>query len=83
MTMPDNPSLFASENDFWVAVVSLVPLFIISLIFCFGVGIIAKTRGRSFWGWSLLSLLITPIVAGLVVFVMKELPSGRRLPPPM
>jgi hypothetical protein len=59
------------------------PMFIFVLILCIGVGIIAKRRGRSFWGWMLLSLIITPIIAGLVIFLIESRPVVKKSPPYM
>jgi predicted lipid-binding transport protein (Tim44 family) len=63
--------------------ISLIQILPIYLIGCLGVGIIAKTKGRSFWGWALLSLIITPIIAGVIVLIMKPLFVIRKAPPLM
>jgi hypothetical protein len=83
MTMPDDPSLFAPDNDFWGAMVTFVPLFIFSLMGSFGVGIIAKTKRKTFWGWVLLSLIVTPVISGIVVMILEPYPVDRKVPPTM
>jgi hypothetical protein len=80
--MPDDPSLFAPGN-MKAVMFSFWQLFILGLLFAPGVGVIAKTRGRSFWGWMLLSLIITPIIAGIIVLIMKERPAVQRISRPM
>ncbi len=81
--MPDDPSLHMSQDDFWLVVGVFTTWFIFYLLFSAGVGVIAKTKGRSFLGWMLLSLPVTPLVAGLIVFLVKERPVARKAPPPM
>jgi hypothetical protein len=81
--MPDDPSLHMSQDDFWLVVVFFTSSLVFYLLFCAGVGVIAKTKGRSFWAWTLLSLPITPVIAGVIVFIMEERPIDRKLPPPM
>ena len=39
------------------------------------VGMLASSKGRSFLGWTLLALTISPLIAGLIVLVAG---SGRR-----
>jgi hypothetical protein len=36
------------------------------------IGIIATIRGRSWWRWFLISLFITPLIAGLLVMVLPR-----------
>lgn len=36
------------------------------------IGIIATTRGRSWWRWFLISLFITPLIAGLLIMVLPS-----------
>lgn len=55
----------------FVLVLFGIPIFFYVII-AMGVGIIAMTRGRSFFGWSLLSIFITPLLAGLIVLLMKS-----------
>lgn len=47
------------------------------VVFAAIVGAIASGKGRSFLGWTLLALLISPLVAGLAVLVVG---SGRKCP---
>jgi hypothetical protein len=42
------------------------------------VGIIASARGRAWWRWFLISLFITPVIAGLLILVLPREPSGHR-----
>ena len=82
--MAEDPSLYMSQGDAaWLLGGVIAVWLVFYLLFCTGVGIIAKTKGRSFWGWMLLSVPITPLIAGIIVFVMEELPVIKRPPPPM
>jgi MFS family permease len=81
--MAEDPSLFMAQDDTWLIALALAPMLIFYLLGIFGVGIIAVTKGRSFWRWMLLSLVVTPIVAGFIVFVLDPLPVIKRTPPPM
>lgn len=38
------------------------------------VGLIANGKGRSFLGWTLLALLISPLLAGLLALVVSRKP---------
>jgi hypothetical protein len=42
------------------------------------VGIFAASRGRSSVGWCLLSLIISPVLAGLLIAVMPNLKVAHR-----
>lgn len=42
------------------------------LLISFGVGILAIIKSRSFIGWFALSLLITPLVAGVILLVLGD-----------
>lgn len=42
------------------------------LLLSFGVGILAIIKHRSFIGWFFLSLLITPLVAGVILLVLGD-----------
>ncbi len=76
-----------NDDMWWLRIWLTSTPFLIMLLFyllsSLGVGVIAKTFGRNFWGWMLFSLFITPVIAGLIVFIMKERPVARVLPPPM
>jgi hypothetical protein len=50
------------------------------ITYCAGTGIIAKTKGRSFIGWTLLSIVITPIISTLIVFLRKPAPKNNAFP---
>jgi hypothetical protein len=42
------------------------------------IGIIASARGRAWWRWFLISLFVTPVIAGLLVLVIPREPSEHR-----
>lgn len=42
------------------------------LLISFGIGILAIIKYRSFIGWFFLSLLITPLVAGVILLVLGD-----------
>jgi hypothetical protein len=42
------------------------------------IGIIASARGRTWWRWFLISLFITPVIAGLLVLVLPREHMGHR-----
>lgn len=54
-------------------------LIVLGLFISLLVGIAANSRGRSFVGWTLLSVLITPILALLLLLVLRDL--SRRAAP--
>jgi hypothetical protein len=81
--MPEDPNLFMFQDETWRVVLALAPVLIFYLLGVFGAGIIAVTKGRSFWRWALLSLVVTPMVTGFIVFVLDPLPVVKRAPPPM
>jgi hypothetical protein len=67
----ENNDIIQQYGDAIFVILLAVP-FLFYIIFAAGVGIIAKTRGRSFFGWSLLSIFITPLLAGLIVLLIKS-----------
>ena len=42
------------------------------------IGIIASARGRAWWRWFLISLFLTPVIAGLLVLVLPREPSEHK-----
>jgi hypothetical protein len=50
-----------------------VLLFVVWAVFAIVVGIGAKAKGRSGFGWFLLALLISPLVAGLIILGSSNL----------
>jgi hypothetical protein len=44
------------------------------------IGIVASARGRTWWRWFLISLFITPLIAGLLVLVLPREPWAHRFP---
>ena len=53
-------------------------LFIIWLLLAVGVGFLAETRGRSGFGFFLLSAVLSPIVGFLVLVVVRDLAAEAR-----
>ncbi len=47
--------------------------FLLLLALCVGIGMFAKSKGRSAWGWGLASLFISPILAGIILALMRDL----------
>jgi len=47
------------------------------LFFALLVGLLASSRGRSFLGWMLLAIVLSPLLAGLLVLVIGP---ARRCP---
>ncbi len=47
--------------------------FLLLLAFCAGIGMFAKSKGRSAWGWGIASLFISPILAGIILALMRDL----------
>jgi len=54
------------------ALITVVPI-----VFCLVVGAIAARRGRNGFGWFFISLLITPLIATVVLFVIEDLSKQR------
>lgn len=48
----------------------LAPIFYI--IFCFLVGYFASRRGRSGWGFGLLSLIVSPLIGIIIVLILPQ-----------
>jgi hypothetical protein len=46
------------------------------------VGVAANTRGRAGFGWFLLAILLSPLIAGLLVLALPRLERGRQIPSP-
>jgi len=49
------------------------------IFFCVIVGGLMHDKGRSFWEGFLISLLISPLIAGFLVLLLPSLPMERRL----
>lgn len=49
------------------------------LAFCAAVGYYAKTKGRSPWCWGLASLFFSPILAGIILALCKDLTDRHRI----
>lgn len=53
-------------------ITTIVLFLIIWFLFCSVAGKIAKGNGRSFWGFFLLSFLLTPLIGIIVALIMGE-----------
>lgn len=53
-------------------------ILLIWCVFCVVVGIAANARGRSGFGWFLLALVISPLIALVLVLVMRDLRREQR-----
>lgn len=47
--------------------------FLVFIAFAVGIGMFAKKKGRSPWGWGIASLFISPLLAGIILALMKDL----------
>ncbi len=56
--------------------------FIIWAVFAVAVGMFAGSRGRSGFGWFVLAMLISPLIAFILCAVLRDLRSGADKPTP-
>lgn len=52
---------------------------IIWLLFCVGVGYYANTKGRNPVGWGALAFLISPLIAGIILALSKDLNTEKKI----
>ena len=52
--------------------VGVVIVICIFFAFCVGVGMIAERKGRSFWGYVLLSVCLSPVLALIIVLILGK-----------
>lgn len=55
-------------------------LVVVNLLLCALVGKIAKQRGRSEMSWGALAFVITPLLAGLLLFILEDRSIGDSSP---
>lgn len=53
--------------------------FLIFIAFAVGIGMFAKKKGRSPWGWGIASLFISPLLAGIILALMRDLSQQQGL----
>ena len=53
--------------------------FIFLIAFAVGIGMFAKHKGRSAWGWGIASLFISPLLAGIILALVKDLSQEQEL----
>jgi hypothetical protein len=46
--------------------------FTLYVLACVGIGLLAKSRGRSGIGWALIALITTPLLAGGVLLLIRQ-----------
>lgn len=51
---------------------------IAGFIFAMWVGALASVRGRGFFGWTLLSLFLTPVIACIILVCLPKLDQATR-----
>lgn len=49
-----------------------MPLLLLWVGLALLLGIIASSNGRSFWGWFILGIIIDPILAGLLYWLLGK-----------
>lgn len=52
---------------------------IIDLILAYAIGKFAESKGRNFWGWAVASLFFSPLLAGIVLALVKNLKQEEEL----
>ena len=52
-------------------------IFVLWLVFCWAAGSIAEKRGRSFYGFFIVSLFISPLMGILIALLLERLRSIR------
>jgi hypothetical protein len=65
------------ESVFFIALM-LASLLVVLWLFILLPAGMAKNRGRSAFGWVLLSLLFSPILACLLLWLLGNNPNGQR-----
>ena len=50
----------------------------VGFIFAMWVGVFATVRGRGFFGWALLSLFLTPVIACIILLCLPKLDQATR-----
>lgn len=48
-------------------------IILVLVAFAAGVGLLARSRGRNYWGYMALSILLSPLIGLIVVLVLKNL----------
>lgn len=47
-------------------------IFVLWVLLAFGLGLVAKGRGDSFWVWFVLALVIDPLLAGIIYVIVRK-----------
>lgn len=53
--------------------------FIFFIALAVGIGMFAKHKGRSAWGWGIASIFISPLLAGIILALMKDLSQAQEI----
>jgi len=49
-----------------------MPIILLWIVLALLLGLVAAANGRSFWGWFILGLIIDPILAGLLYWLIAK-----------
>lgn len=52
--------------------VGIIIVICILFAFCVGIGMVAEKNGRSFWGFTLLSVFFSPVLALIIVLILGK-----------
>lgn len=52
--------------------VGIIIVICILFAFCVGVGMVAEKKGRSFWGFTLLSVFFSPVLALIILLILGK-----------
>lgn len=52
---------------------------IIDLILAYAIGKFAESKGRNFWGWAAASIFFSPLLAGIVLALVKNIKQEEEL----
>lgn len=53
--------------------------FLVFIAFAVGIGMFAKKKGRSPWGWGIASIFISPLLAGIILALMKDISQEQEI----
>ena len=57
-------------------------IFFVWVALCVAVGMLAAKRGRSGWGWGLISVVISPLLGCIFLLIARDLSPASGMPHP-